>query len=166
MCINNTLNGCGLGAKMSSNDWKPLVPQVPLADGDTPTNNGRLTAKYEEAYEAMIQGIKQLISEHCPMVNFLEDTHRSGFQVINCKNVNAILQTTQIEDDIQEMFQVKCQIGLNMLPKNGPVVEIMVPRRVRYGFAEKYSAWQRAQFVAGFVIAAAAAYFVYYVVMY
>jgi hypothetical protein len=145
-------------------DWKPLVPQVPLTDGDAPAN-GRLSAKYEEAYENVIQGIKQLVSEQCPSVNFLEDTHKAGYQVINCKNVSAMLDTTQIVDDVQMMFQVKCKINLNMLAKNGPIVEILVPRRVSYGFQEKYSAWQRAQFVAGFTIAATAAYVAYAVLV-
>lgn len=139
-----------------NHDWKPLVPQVPLADDIG--SRAAVGAKYEEAYENMIQGIKQIISDQCPSVNFLEDTHKAGYQVINCKNVSAILQTTQIEDDVFEMFKVKIKVGLNMLVKNGPVVEILVPRRVRYGFSEKYSAWQRAQFVAGFAIATAAAY--------
>jgi hypothetical protein len=139
-------------------DWKPLVPQVPLVD-HTSSNYG--AAKYEEAYEKTIHGIKQLISERYPEVNFMDDTHKAGYQVINCKNISVMLDASQVLDDIQAIFDVHCKINLNMLPKNGPVIEILVPRRLRYGFSEKYSAWQRAQWVLGSVMIIGAVYAMY-----
>jgi hypothetical protein len=112
---------------MQDQQWHTLAPAtVP----DTPT------------FEAVVQNVKSVIEAQYPGTTFLEDTHQSRYQVINCKSFVPRFESSALQDTIMSMFNITCKIAIRHSRDNGFVVEVKVPRDVNYSFTETYT-WRQ-----------------------
>jgi hypothetical protein len=136
---------------MQDQQWHTLAPAtVP----DTPT------------FEAVVQNVKSVIEAQYPGSAFQDDTHKSHYQVINCKLFAPRFEATMLEDTIRSMFDITCRVAIRRVStdnNSSMLIEVMVPRDVNYSFTEKYTCRQITTCAVGLLITIVGLYTIWFV---
>lgn len=96
-------------------------------------------------FEQTISSIKQLLGTAYPDMSFSADTDVVGYRVINCHASLYYFNISDVLDDIEKTFGIKCRVKAT---QNN--YQILVPRQIKYATSETYSSKQIMQIIVGF----------------